>query len=335
MRSLVFWLILAGSAFANDGYSELGIGGLVLKNTDAISMDKEELYVSPSKITVDYLMTNQTDKDVEALVMFPLPDVSLPAEYDSARGLVDLGRDLKFKTIVDGKPFPITLEQRAFVGEVDVTDAVVAAGLPVNGVVEKFEKLVLALPMETRQNLIKLGALPKYTDDAGNEAPYPPDLYFAPEWTIRSSMVRTQIFPAGKTIAVRHSYVPVTGASVGGNLAPDMRKQDFFTDKVKAHCIDDSWLASFDKQVEKRAQGDVTAPYSEVWVKYILKSGATWKGPIKDFRLVVDKQNKDSLVSFCSEGVKKIGPTQFEVRKKDFEPTEDLNVLFINWAAGE
>jgi hypothetical protein len=36
-------------------------------------------------------------------------------------------------------------------------------------------------------------------------------------------------------------------------------------------------------------------------------------------------------VSFCAEGVKKISPTQFEVRKTDFEPTQDLNVLIVDW----
>ena len=323
---------LATVSHANDGFGEVGIGGLVLKNTDAISMDKEELFISAKRIRVDYLMTNQTDKDVEAIVMFPLPDVALAAESESARGLFDYGRDLKFETKVDGKDFPITLVQRAFVGETDITDDLLKAGLPINGVAEKFEKLVLALPRETQLDLIKLGALPRNTDDAGNEVPYPPDLYFAPEWTLRSMMTRTQMFPAGKTIAVSHSYTPLEGASVGGNLGPDMRKEDYFKEKVKTYCIDDSWIAAFDKQVKKRTKGDGNAPYSEVWLKYILKSGATWKGPIRNFRLVVDKGEKDTLVSFCGEGVKKIGPTTFEVRKKDFEPTEDLNVLLVNWA---
>jgi hypothetical protein len=34
-------------------------------------------------------------------------------------------------------------------------------------------------------------------------------------------------------------------------------------------------------------------------------------------------------VSFCADGVKKIGPTLFEVRHADFTPTRDLNVLIL------
>ena len=64
-------------------------------------------------------------------------------------------------------------------------------------------------------------------------------------------------------------------------------------------------------------------------IAYILKTGANWKGPIRDFRLVVDKGDAKNLVSFCAEGVKKIGPTQFEVRKRDFTPKDDLNILVL------
>ena len=52
---------------------------------------------------------------------------------------------------------------------------------------------------------------------------------------------------------------------------------------------------------------------------------------IKDFRMVVDKGKADSLVSFCAEGVKKISRTQFEVRKTDFEPVQDVDVLVVGW----
>jgi hypothetical protein len=71
--------------------------------------------------------------------------------------------------------------------------------------------------------------------------------------------------------------------------------------------------------------------YSEVWLAYVLTSGANWAGPIRDFRLVVDKGNPDSLVSFCGEGVKKLDATRFELRRKNFKPTTDLNVLIVDF----
>jgi hypothetical protein len=118
---------------------------------------------------------------------------------------------------------------------------------------------------------------------------------------------------------------------VGGGLNPELRNDDSTKETVAKYCIEDQWFKAFDKQNKRRATAENPTSYSEAWVKYILKSGGTWKGPIKDFRLVVDKGRPETMVSFCGEGVKKISPTQFEVRKTDFEPTQDLNVLLVNW----
>ena len=43
----------------------------------------------------------------------------------------------------------------------------------------------------------------------------------------------------------------------------------------------------------------------------------------------VDKGEAGNLVSFCADGVRKIGPTQFEVRHTNFTPTRDLSVLIL------
>ena len=67
-------------------------------------------------------------------------------------------------------------------------------------------------------------------------------------------------------------------------------------------------------------------------ISYILKTGANWSGPIKDFRLVIDKGKPDRLVSFCLDNVKKISPTAFEVRLKDYTPDRDLKILLIGKA---
>ena len=63
----------------------------------------------------------------------------------------------------------------------------------------------------------------------------------------------------------------------------------------------------------------------------MLSTGANWQGPIKHFRLVVDKGEPGHLVSFCMDGVKKISPTQFEVVKTNFEPARDLDVLIVRF----
>jgi hypothetical protein len=44
---------------------------------------------------------------------------------------------------------------------------------------------------------------------------------------------------------------------------------------------------------------------------------------------VVDKGRADNLVSFCAEGVRRISPTQFEVRHRNWRPDRDLAVLLV------
>jgi hypothetical protein len=75
--------------------------------------------------------------------------------------------------------------------------------------------------------------------------------------------------------------------------------------------------------------GDDEAPFTEQRIEYILSSGANWKAPIDDFRMVVDKGAPANLVSFCADGVKKIGANQFEVRHTNFTPTGDVSIVVL------
>ena len=45
--------------------------------------------------------------------------------------------------------------------------------------------------------------------------------------------------------------------------------------------------------------------------------------------MVVDKGAAANIVSFCGEGVRKISPTQFEVRHTNFSPTGDVSILIL------
>ena len=84
-----------------------------------------------------------------------------------------------------------------------------------------------------------------------------------------------------------------------------------------------------------RIAGDAeenTAGMRERRISYVFATGAGSLGPVKDFRLVVDKGRPDRLVSFCFDNVKKITPTAFEVRMRDFTPLRDLKILLIGKA---
>ncbi len=149
-----------------------------------------------------------------------------------------------------------------------------------------------------------------------------------PAWEVRTSIVREQVFRANATVHVSHRYAPTRGGSVGGLLEHFGEKE--YAEQTAAYtqkfCTDAGFMAGFRKRQKEEAKKDSDEWYSgygETWVGYVLSSGANWKGPIGDFRLVVDKGRADNLVSFCMDGVKKISPTEFEVRKVNYEPDHD------------
>ncbi len=95
--------------------------------------------------------------------------------------------------------------------------------------------------------------------------------------------------------------------------------------------FDSDFLTALDRRRAARRPSEA-ANYSEVWLQYVLRSGANWAGPIRDFRLVIDKGNPRSLLSFCGTGVRRLDDRRFEVRYRDFTPDRDLDILIIDFA---
>lgn len=327
MRSFVFipsaivlLALCSVSAGANDSEAEIAIGGLTLKRSEAIAMESEDLYISRDRIRVTYRFLNTSDAPVETLVAFPLPEIP-PAQEDISGYWGDVA-ELKFRTLVDGRPVALDSIEQAIFKDQDVSARLKALGVPLNRFSKKFNFAVNALAKADRDKLVADGLL--RDDGFGDQR------YWAALWALRTSVTRRQTFPPQAAAIVEHEYVPRAGGSVGGGLDPSQRKSGYFAQTRRKYCIDDDFLASFDRKLKTSKQREGLA-YSEIWLGYVLKTGANWKGPIRDFRLVVDKGRKDSLVSFCAEGVKKISPTQFESRRRDFTPTHDLNVLIVDF----
>lgn len=318
--ALVVW---ATPGQANDSMAETALGGLVLRDSQEISLDREDLYLSADEVRVDYLFTNTSRENIEALVAFPLPDQEF-ADFDEF--VHDFRTELDFRTLVDGEPVDYDITVRAIVNGRDATAELSALGLepysPANW--DGYDRAIKALTQKQLDDAVADGLLELDTTSYASSA------YF-PRWKIRTAVTRTQVFPAGKTIAVRHRYKPLPGGSVGGGLGPQYRNDEYGREHAGEFCIEKSWFAAFDKALAKRATAANPLPYTERWLGYVLSSGANWKGPIKDFRMVVDKGKPENLISFCADGVKKIAPTQFEVRKTDFEPAGDIKILIVEW----
>ncbi len=311
-----FFLLLSGVVIANDTEAELPLGGLTFVQSRDISMDSEELFLSEKEVRVKYRFTNQSAKDITTLIAFPLPEIPAQSARDEESPIVNVD-SLEFKTTVDGQPIMLGVEYVAKVRGQTINPRLKELGWSILSSNE-FNKTIKKLTPEKLASLVSEGLITKS------------DFYgFQSNWSVTPNITRQQIFPAGKTITVEHRYVPVMGGSIAGGLSQQQVRAEY----VRKYCIEPSFWAGFKKRQTERARASEEKSmerYSESWLGYVLKTGANWKGPIKEFRLVVDKGKTDTLVSFCMDGVKKISPTQFEVIKKNFVPDRDLDILLVN-----
>lgn len=313
---------LAGAS-ANDTTAELAAGGLVLTRTADIEMRSEDLYVSADEIRVTYRFFNRAAQDRTVTVAFPMPDVTL----DFIGGLSAVPHPgtenfLDFSTKADGQPVATEVEVKAFGNGVDQTALLRKLGVPLYPDAE-YDGLT-ALPKAQRDELIGLGlaAINEFNSGQGWEQ------HVSPTWTLKTTYHFQQTFPAGREVVIEHRYTPAAGESVGSVIgSPYAPGTPEYADDLRTYCIDQGFLAAVGQAKAKAGKDGM--PFSEQRVSYILTTGANWAAPIKDFRLVVEKGDARNLVSFCAEGVKKISPTQFEVRKTDFTPGADLNVLIL------
>jgi hypothetical protein len=307
----------AQGASANDGIAEREAGGLVFRTSDEIDMVSEDLYVSAEEIRVRYVFRNRTPSDVRVTVAFPLPERDL---RDDFYGDTAYPRD--FRTTVDGQPIAMQVEHRAFWQGAEHSDLLRRLGIPImygDDGPDPIVEALSALPEGERQRLLEIGLVEPFDDPTEGRR-------LNPIWTIRETWHREQLFPAGRDVVVEHRYRPGAGGSLGTALAsPDLRSTDEGRRDIARYCIDADFLRAVDR-LAARGAGEYI---SEQRVSYILTTGAGWRSPIGEFRLVVDKGRPNNIVSFCGEGLRRISPTQFEMRRRDWRPAEDLHVLIL------
>lgn len=318
-----FALALAAPVHANDSMAVIGAGGIELATTESVSMDSEELYISPSKVTVDYVFTNRSSKDLESIVAFPMPDIRF--QQGDMGDVPNHNSDnfMGFEVSQDGAPIKVELQQRAFAAGLDVTDELKERGvslLPVrDGLAEELAKM---LTPEEADDWVARGLVSRsvYMDGEVEK------LELMPSWTLRSTYWWRTVFPAGKPVKVQHAYKPSVGGTVDMTFIREGKAADNFEAYKKRYCLDDGMMKAAAK-IQAKPQKNIF--WMEKWLSYILVTGNNWSGPIGTFHLTVDKEDPKSLVSFCGDGVKKTGPTTFEMTAEDFYPQKNLDVLIV------
>lgn len=319
--------LAAAPALANDSSAELATGGLIFVHNDDVEMRAEDLTISAKEIHVRYRFFNKGAKDVTTLVAFPMPEINVEGPDDNITVPTEDPQNLLgFATTVNGRPVATRLEQKVFALGLERTELLRSLNVPLAPHLAGTNEALDRLPADRQAELVRLGLAETNEYDAGKGM----QKHLEARWALHTTYYWEQTFPAQAELVVEHRYKPSVGGSAQTSLgSPDSANQDWFREYMTKYCIDAGFLDAVDK-ARKAAKSEFGAPYSEERIAYILKTGANWSGPIKDFRLVVDKGDPASLISFCGQDVKKTSATRFEMRKTDFLPENDLNVLILN-----
>ncbi|WP_369942024.1 DUF4424 family protein [Xanthomonas medicagonis] len=282
--------LCAASAHANDSSFGDANGSIQLLQQPDIRMSKEDLFVSEDLVRVDYVFTNTSTRDLRVPIAFPMPPMYF--------GMADHSALTDFKLWVDGKPVRTERTLVARLGAADVSREWAASG---------WSEDDLAAFVESGDVPKGRKALPRHWFDADGQ----------PLFTLSEYFTWQQVFPAGKSVSIRHSYAPSLASGVPRPAA------DLIRDYAKDTCLD-----AGAQQSARRREGANGLEWSNL--RYILLTGNNWKGPIQDFRLTLKKRAPTDLLSLCFDGdLKRVDPLTFEFQQQDFVPRQDLNVLFL------
>jgi hypothetical protein len=308
-------LCLIPQIYADDGAASIAAGGIVVMGKESrIVMAKESLWISIDQVKVEYEFRNDSDQDITTEVAFPIPDYELDPQMPppNEEGFQD------FKLWVNGVQTKFQIESRAFVKNKEITALLRLEHIDIStfghGTCMDPSKDIARLSPSQKKKLIEAGAIDE--DDR-------------PIWSVRKKYHWTQVFPAHGIINIRHEYSPVVGnvnsISYGLGGDPDEQSKQF----IMSMCPDEKLLPKL-KRLAMSSEKDAWYMY----VDFILTSANTWKTPIEDFTLTVErdriKDSTPSFVSFCWDGpVKKIDEDHFVAHRTNFVPTSELRIGYF------
>ena len=318
--STLVLLLSLSTVRADDGAASIAAGGIVMKRESRIVMAKEILKISEDKVIVDYDFRNDTDADITSEVAFPIPNYSLNPDGAEPK---EAGFD-DFKLSIDGKPARYAVQVRALVGNKDMTPMLSQMHVDIASMGHYFwpsggGPTFPDIDRLSKSQLHRLASL-KLVDEDGT-----------PLWSVQKKCYWTQVFPAHGIVHIHHEYKPVLGSlnSVSYGLTGDdpAAKKELGT-----LCVDPSLRRSLITLVD---DPHAIVPYS--YVDFILTTANTWKTPIEDFTLIVErphlKDTNQNYVSFCWSGpVEKVDADHFIAHTTNLIPKNELRIGFISVA---
>jgi Domain of unknown function (DUF4424) len=308
-RSLVITAFMlvgmpVAASFA-DTTAELGTGGLAFAANPSIRIEKQDVVIAEDKIMLTYVLSNSAGSPQSIFVSFAWPDLEAGMLADGAHG-PGPGNPENFMaaaTLVDGQPITPRAEQRAQALGLDTTSALAAARLPLFPLGESIGPALERLSASQRLDLLERGILKEDGPDV------------VPAWTLKTVAFWRQTFAAGQTITVVHTYRPIAGVSdYRSDAMPSLHKRACLTPAQES-------------AMAKLSSATRVVPQLKM-VSYQATPGADALGPVRNFRLIVETKDSQTVVASCREGIKRTSPMQLEWSSQDYSPDEDFLFLF-------
>jgi hypothetical protein len=337
-------LVSCFSASANDTFIHESAGNLMFVQNNSVAIQRERLVIGPPihtdpkfvatiPIHVEYELENISASEVNAHVGFPLAACSLGDYINNKTASFVSGysatcvKEPKMNLVVDGGQvtghwdFVFLRDGAPLSGPLD-SGLSKRIGASINLVRDPDERYHAEDPefLKNAQSLCdQLGGKMKGPDCSAFE-----------RILVHRTFLWKHTFPAHARTRVIHDYQ----VTASWNLHPD---EIFHSD---AFCLNDpstrpAWTKYMDRLHRDEAafstgKSDV-GPYPlEFFTEYVLKTGALWAGPIKDFELVIRKSSPQQIISTCFTGLTKASTLEFRTHRVNFKPTEDLRILYLS-----
>jgi Domain of unknown function (DUF4424) len=302
--SFMIVAVFANGSLANDTLAVFGAGGLRFERTDELQIKREDLFLSPDEVRVEYVIRNLSAHEVHGTVAFPMPDIDVAAMSETPHQFHPSANDgdiFDFHVDVDGRPIMPEFEAKALMEGKDITDLLKQHGVSVVAPDDRRLK---------REDIAALTAAGAFFDDDEHH----------PHWIVKPIYHWIQVFPAERELSIAHRYRPVLGGT-----QPPIRKGDSGVFESE-YCPDDAFLHAVQKL--PRRQSDQTVDTR--WLEYVLKTGANWAGPIERFHLEIGKADAD-LISLCPiPGLKlERHGRAFVADVANYVPVSDIKILFV------
>ncbi|GEO84130.1 hypothetical protein GCM10007920_44600 [Ciceribacter naphthalenivorans] len=317
--ALVSGMLLTAEAGASEISRRMAAGRLLFGEAPDVSLKAQEIYISPDRARLKYVVRNDGATDRTVVVAFPLPDIAPLRDNSGIDFAIGTTADfLETHIAVDGKPVKLEIEQRALALGLDRTELLREHGIPLEAYLSPLDPAapaaaLNALTQRQRADFRALGLL-RQDDD-----------YLATNWTVSTTLYWTVMLAAGRDTVIEQDYQPYSDH----NLDPPAGLYlDDEGDARRDFCISDDDQRALAELHEGRTNGKTYTAFSdEVGFVLGVKGRDPW--PLMNLKVVIEAREPLDFVFACLDGAKRISQSRLELAADRYWALHDLDVLFV------